>query len=312
MEETVRALFASRGDILNPEKMIFAPFDFKCIGSILALPEVHFSENYKIFVWYISKGILPIDVNEIERWLVDAPQGNHWFLSERNLTSQSELLLSKLDNIQFWDSPLFSSWIGKAVLDGELESILNTKIDAVTTQNYSKSFYDQNVETIFLRPIVDLKSWLDNRGWATVNTIPIVLECKLWSISGSLVGPSGGIESKNWQIIEDPWSESTVEFSNDEVLESYLNLRNIKSSNPWLSNEKLLNKLKPLLDTRRIQKGSKSSSKVKSMLLEWWRADLDTISMSSSILLIPGWNLQFEGGDEQILHGRDGKLYDKK
>jgi hypothetical protein len=182
----------------------------------------------------------------------------------------------------------------------------------VTTQNYSKSIYNQDVETIFLRPIVDLESWLDNRGWATVNTIPIVLECKLWSISGSLVGPSGEMESKNWQIIEDPWSESTGEFSNDEVLESYLNLRKIKSSNPWLSNEKLFKNLKPLLDTRRIQKGSESSSKVKSMLLEWWRADLDTISMSSSILLIPGWNLQFEGGEEQILHGRNGKLYDNK
>ena len=137
-------------------------------------------------------------MNEIERWLVDAPQGNHWFLSERNLTSQSELLLSKLDNIQFWDSPLFSSWIGKAVLNGDLESILNTKTDAVITQDFSKSFYNQNVETIFLRPIVDLESWLDNRGWATMNTIPIVLECKLWRISGSLVGPGGEIESNNW------------------------------------------------------------------------------------------------------------------
>ncbi|MBT3356874.1 MAG: hypothetical protein HN534_06225 [Euryarchaeota archaeon] len=310
MEETVRALFASRGDILNQEKMNWVPFEFVCLGSISALPEVVFSDNNKIFVWYIPKGILPIDVNEIERWLVDVPQGNHWFLSERNLTSQSKLLLSKYDNIQFWDSPLFSSWIGKAVLNGDIESIITTKTDTQTTHNYSHSFLNQDVETIFLRPIVDLDSWLDNRGWATVNTIPIVLECKLWSIFGSLVGPSGETEPNNWQIIEDPWSKSTGEFSKDEVLEIYPNLRALKSSNPWFTNEKLLENLKPLLDKRRIQKGSEPSPKVKSMLLEWWRADLDTISMSSNILLIPGWNLQFEGGAEQVLHGRNGKLYE--
>jgi len=36
-------------------------------------------------VWHAQPGWAPIDRMELERWMVDAPDGSHWLVSERKL-----------------------------------------------------------------------------------------------------------------------------------------------------------------------------------------------------------------------------------
>ena len=45
-------------------------------------------------------------------------------------------------------------------------------------------------------------------------------------------------------------------------------------------------------------------------MLEWWRVDLDTLSLESSYAQIPAWILMFEDGGKKILHSRNGQTYE--
>jgi hypothetical protein len=68
--------------------------------------------------------------------------------------------------------------------------------------------------------------------------------------------------------------------------------------------------LKPLLDYRKKEQFYDGADKVKSSMLEWWRADLDSLNLNSVLVQVPAWILIFEDGEKKILHSRNGKTYD--
>ena len=67
--------------------------------------------------------------------------------------------------------------------------------------------------------------------------------------------------------------------------------------------------LKPLLDFRKKEQFFEGVDKVKSSMLEWWRVDLDTLSLESTNIQIPAWILIFDDGEKKILHSRNGMTY---
>ena len=161
--------------------------------------------------------------------------------------------------------------------------------------------------------MIEINDWLDNESLSMVNTTPVLINIKLWKISGTMVGPNSETITKNWSYIEDPWSEKIYPFNIDDILNDSPNLRKI---NPFASNWKdivrLKNDLKPLLDFRKKEKSFEGVDKVKSIMLEWWRVDLDSLQLESEYVNIPAWILNFEDGEKKILHSRNGKTYNYK
>ena len=64
-----------------------------------------------------------------------------------------------------------------------------------------------------------------------------------------------------------------------------------------------------LLDRRKQGEPESDKGPVSSIMLEWWRLDSDSASLSKSSLEIPGWVIDAEGIESQVLHGRNGRLY---
>ena len=82
MDGTVRDLLAARDIILTPIELTDI-HGFKCIGVAERVPEISHSISSQVHVWHVTEDLYPVTESEVERWLVDAPSGKHWILSER-------------------------------------------------------------------------------------------------------------------------------------------------------------------------------------------------------------------------------------
>ena len=76
----------------------------------------------------MPKAILPVGIAEAERWLVDAPSGAHWILSEREFEERAKEILSSNMKIELWSPEVLSRWIGEAVLRGDLVAQIPSQI----------------------------------------------------------------------------------------------------------------------------------------------------------------------------------------
>ena len=60
---------------------------------------------------------------------------------------------------------------------------------------------------VILPAIVDLDEWCVQRGIEYVDAKPILLQARIWNITGALVSPEGDREEGNWSVMEDPWAD---------------------------------------------------------------------------------------------------------
>ena len=89
------------------------------------------------------------------RWLVDAPNGSHWILSERVFENQARELLSSNLKIEYWSPDVLSRWIGEAVLRGEIVAKI-PQIEVNETQIEDNSSLPKPNKLVILPAIVDL------------------------------------------------------------------------------------------------------------------------------------------------------------
>ena len=78
-----------------------------------------------------------------------------------------------------------------------------------------------------------------------------------------------------------------------------------------LSIKSLKDRLKPMLDYRKKEKSSTATDLVKSTMLEWWRVDIQSLELEFEYAQIPAWMINFEDGEQKILHSQSGKIYQK-
>ena len=78
-------------------------------------------------VWHAHDGWAPLDNLEIERWLVDAPVGKHWLLSERPLRLEQRPTRANVD-YDIWGPERFAQWLGNAVLNGDLNASTSSNL----------------------------------------------------------------------------------------------------------------------------------------------------------------------------------------
>jgi len=310
MDDTVGDLLNLRGVRLTQATKIVDTVGFRCLGVAEKIPELDEESGSFVHVWHIPKAILPVSVAEAERWLVDAPSGAHWILSEREFDEQaSELLSSKL-KIELWSPDILSRWIGEAVLRGDLHAkIPQTETPEIQIEE-NIAIEDPN-KLVILPPIVDLDEWCIQRGIEHVDAKPILLQARIWNITGALVSPEGDREEGNWSVLEDPWADRLESYDSDKTLKNSPNLRTIKAlENKWLNDVDLRVMLIGILEARRQkEEDTTEGSSVRSTMLERWSFDSERAILEEIPSAIPGWLLDHEGGIE-LLHSRNGRTYE--
>ena len=310
MDNTVGDLLNLRGVRLSEASDVVETVGFRCLGVAEKIPELEEDTGSSVHVWHVPKAIIPVSVAEAERWLVDAPRGPHWILSEREFEDHAKEILSSKLKIELWNPDVLSRWIGEAVLRGDLEA----KIPQIAP---NEEIIEEIIEEkppnklVILPPIIDLDEWCIQRGIEYVDAKPILLQSRIWNINGALVSPDGEREEGNWSVLEDPWSNRLEAHDSNQVLNNPPNLRLIVAKeNKWLTDADLRVMLVGILESRRQkQEEAIEGSSIRSTMLERWSFDSDGAILEEIPSAIPGWLLDHEGGME-LLHSRNGRTYE--
>ena len=280
---------------------------FKPIGQAKAVPDFGIHSG-KTFIWHAPSEILPITRSELDRFEMDAPDGFHLILSERPTHCDCDPIDSK--KFQIVSPREISQWIGSAVLSGELRASAVPKVsDDAESSIYPT--YSNEGEINVLNSKIDINTWSASRGIEGFSSSPMLLEARLWRVSGDLHGPSGSSERGEWAILEDPWSQRLSVILGSETMLKSPKIRSIAPPNEnWLSEDRLKIKISKIVEERRRgDSGEMSiSGTVRSMLLEKWVLDVQMALIENYTIFIPGWLINLES--DKILHGRNGRLYD--
>ena len=239
---------------------------------------------------------------------MDAPDGFHLILSQRTTHSDCD----SIDGTKFQivSPKQISQWIGSAVLSGDLvaSAVLEDSDDA---ESNDVSTYSNEDEMQVLSSKIDIDSWTASRGIEGFSSSPMLLEARIWRVSGDLHGPSGSSEKGEWTILEDPWSQRLSIIGESESMQKSPKIRSIEPPNGnWLSEDRLKIEISKIVEERRRgDSGEMSiSGTVRSMLLEKWILDIHMALIEHYRIFIPGWLINLES--DKILHGRNGRLYD--
>ncbi len=310
MDDTVGDLLNLRGVRLSEPVSTIEIVGFRCLGVAEKIPELEEEASSSVHVWHVPKAIIPVSIAEAERWLVDAPSGAHWILSEREFEERAKEILSSKMKIELWSPEVLSRWIGEAVLRGDLVAqIPNQSPSAKEIQDSDQNYREEKM--VILSPIINLDEWCIQRGIEYVDAKPVLLQSRIWEINGALVSPDGVREEEIWRVLEDPWANRLEIHDSEQNLTNIPDLRLINAKgNQWLSDEDLRVMLVGILDSRRQKQDEAiEGSSVRSTMLEKWSFDSEGAVLQEIRSAIPGWLLDHEGGLE-LLHSRNGRTYD--
>ncbi len=310
VEDAVRQLLSVRGVRLQHTPNNAPSPGFSLLGVAERVPEFGEISGNPVNVWHIQSNLLPVSMAEFERWVVDAPQGRHWILSERRLPAEYGSILPTGLDVVVWGPNDMSVWLGEAILSGELKVTSRTTNLDVTHTHYTDEDRENHDMSGSIKPIVEIESWLTQKGYEGVLTTPVLLNCIIWEVEGVINSPSGETEYKKWMVLEDPWA-STISifhgFDNSSISPS------LRVVNPplskWKGTEEMKSLLPSILDSRRQGKTEDNEGSVRSIMLEWWRLDVKSTKISPRNVGIPAWIIKLEGMEDTVLHGLNGRTY---
>jgi hypothetical protein len=308
MESAVRALLSNRAINVRPFESNVKSTVFSCIGIAEKIAHDSPKMNGEVYLWHVASDLLPLSKNEIERWIVDVPVGNHWVLSEREVPSE----IPKLENyeIVLWGPEMVSEWLGNAILRGDLVAKPPQETNDPEKSPSIKEIKQSRPTT--LRSKIDFSIWITQRGLDGTNSTPVLLEARLWEVEGNLIGPAGQNESHSWFLFEDPWSLNLELLDESKSTQNTPELRIIKPEQTmWMAEERLQSEAERILEVRRKEDPiiGDINGPVRSMLLRKWEFNSQTASFAPSPAYIPGWILHLPD-KSKILHGVNGRLYD--
>ncbi|RCH75045.1 MAG: hypothetical protein DBX04_02940 [Candidatus Poseidoniales archaeon] len=309
MEDAVRQLLAVKGVRLTEPSQLSNIPGFILLGVAERVPEFGEIKGSPVTVWHIPSDLLPVSRAEMERWSVDASPGRHWLLSQRELPSDSESIFPSNSQVVAWGPEKMSIWFGEAILSGDLDvSLPRDEGDAV----YSDSTFSSadKDEITLINSVINLESWLVQKNLDNALTYPVLLEGRLWEVKGDLYSPEGNMERDTWIVMEDPWSSNLSLFEDKGNGNETPHLRIIKPpESRWKREEELISKLPGILDTRRQGESEQSEDSVRSIMLEWWRVDVKSVTIRPMGAAFPAWVLNVEGRDDVLLHSINGRTY---
>ena len=307
MEDILRALLSIRSVDFDSFDIGVPGSPFRPIGVATAVPDFGIHTG-RTFIWHAPPEILPITRSELDRFEMDSPDGFHLILSERPTHSDCDPIDGT--KIQIVSPKQISHWIGSAVLSGDIvASAVPEELD--NTESNDLSTYSNEEEMRVLCSKIDIDSWTASRGIEGFSSSPMLLEARIWRVSGDLHGPSGSSEKGEWTILEDPWSQRLSIIGESESMRKSPKIRTIEPPNGnWLSEDRLKLEISKIVEERRRgDSGEVSiSGTVRRMLLEKWVLNIHMAMIKHHRIFIPGWLINLES--DKILHGRNGRLYD--
>jgi hypothetical protein len=270
-------------------------------------------------IWTSGDSWLPLDLIELEEWFVEAIEGVHLIVCERE-TSIVELP-SMPDGVEliFWNKDTLGSVLGEAMIQGHL-TLNNTGLlvkqeshteDIITKTEPSKNLFTtlDERDDLALTSTVHVDDVLDELGVGGTSTRPIMIRCRFWQIEGTLNGPNDELADKQWLLLEDPFTDSLDLIGDVEYLDNIPKFE-IFERDFSLDNEGILSKIPGICNERRRQRVESDEGKVQisGKLLRWWKVDIDRIKLSTRTVLIPCWHIMHPLDGPCIIHGRNGRI----
>ena len=312
MSVTLPKILEHLGVGLRPLNLVSRTPGIVCLGELELLPESLREVPVVLgaYVWHAQPGWAPIDRLELERWLVDAPSGCHWLVSERKLVEMRAP--PRRDDIALilWGPKRISQWLGTAVLTGELAVDMSPS-PSETMVNVAEraAVAEPPPAGVAFRPRIQLSNWFIEKGFEPLATQPLLLAAKLWTIEGNLVGPEDARERNSWTLLEDPFSGVLDQAGDFDALEHIPNLERLLPEN-WLDETSLRAALPELCEERRSWEVRRQGDEgtVLGNLLHWWRLDLDSAAFTSREAFLPAWKVNAPGRGWIIVHGLSGRM----
>jgi len=309
---TLPKILEHLGVELRPLNLVSRTPGIVCLGELELLPESLREVPVVLgaYVWHAQPGWAPIDRLELERWLVDAPSGCHWLVSERKLVEMRAP--PRRDDIALilWGPKRISQWLGTAVLSGELAVDMSPS-PSETMVNVAEraAVAEPPPAGVAFRPRIQLSNWFIEKGFEPLATQPLLLAAKLWTIEGNLVGPEDARERNSWTLLEDPFSGVLDQAGDFDALEHIPNLERLLPEN-WLDETSLRAALPELCEERRSWEVRRQGDEgtVLGNLLHWWRLDLDSAAFTSREAFLPAWKVNAPGRGWIIVHGLSGRM----
>ena len=284
---------------LRPLNLVSRTPGIVCLGELELLPESLRDAPVVLgaYVWHAQPGWAPIDRLELERWLVDAPSGCHWLVSERKLVEMRAP--PRRDDIALilWGPKRISQWLGTAVLSGELAVDMSPSTSETMVNVAERAAVAEPPPAgVAFRPRIQLSNWFIEKGFEPLATQPLLLSAKLWTIEGNLVGPEDARERNSWTLLEDPFSGVLDQAGDFDALEHIPNLERLLPEN-WLDETSLRAALPELCEERRSWEVRRQGDEgtVLGNLLHWWRLDLDSAAFTSREAFLPAWKVNAPG-----------------
>ena len=313
METLIRDLLNQLGASLDPPPPHTPCPGISLLGILSNPPATRSGPNLSIgtHVWHAHDGWAPLDNLEIERWLVDAPSGSHWILSERPLRLEQK---PQRNNIEYdvWSPIHFAQWLGDAVLNGDLNASVPQTMppSVVEVEDVERATLSiKQTGPSALRPQIELESVLERLTLSHAEPRPVLLSARIWVVTGILRGPGESADRRGWELLEDPFTGEIDHIGKIETLDFIPKLERIEPKS-WVDESEIAPKLASLCEERRHYTVTESSgiSQVQGSVLHWWKLDPSSAEMTPHLALLPAWQLRIPERGIALVHGLTGQL----
>ena len=313
MESLIRDLLSQLGASLDPSPPHTPCPGISLLGILSQSPATRSGPKLTIgtHVWHAHDGWAPLDHLEIERWLVDAPNGTHWLLSERPLRLEQRPQRTGVD-YEIWGPEKFAQWLGNAVLNGDLNANIpqTTPPSVVEVEEVERTAPTQKITgPSALRPQIELESVLERLTLTHAKPRPVLLSARIWVVTGTLRGPDDSADRYWWELLEDPFTGEIDHIGQIETLDFIPNLERIEPKF-WVEESDIAPKLASLCEERRHYTVTESTgeTQVQGSVLQWWKLDPSSAEMTPRLALLPAWQLQIPERGTALVHGLTGQL----
>ena len=313
MESLIRDLLTQIGASLDPPPSHTPCPGISLLGILDQPPATRGGPKLSIgtHVWHAHDGWAPLDHLEIERWLVDAPTGSHWLLSERPLRLEQRPQRTDVD-YDVWGPDRFAQWLGDAILNGDLNASVPQTIPSTVVETEEVERTTPNTQQTgpsALRPRIELESVLERHTLTHAEPRPVLLSARIWVVTGILRGPGDSADRQWWELLEDPFTGEIDHLGKIETLDFIPNLERIEPSQ-WVDESEVAPKIASLCDERRHYTVTEStgSNQVQGSVLHWWKLDPSSAEMTPRLALLPAWQLRIPNRGSALVHGLTGQL----
>lgn len=238
-------------------------------------------------IWTSESSFAPLDLEGVERWLIDIPRGSHLLICRNKVMfNMAELPRREGIDLVFWSHDDIANFVGHAVLDGIIDVGIHE--EKATESEDASLFSGRGPHT--LKAKNDFLS-LEEYELDINLSKPVLLPAKLHFVTGMLRGPED-IELATWVL-------------NCGGLHLLYEIE-IMDKTPLLKQKEIKIDANPnfvdLLSERRVHKDGMGD------LLRWYRFDKESENVETHDVLVPAYIGSDNNGEDWIFNAVLSKI----